>query len=309
MKEVFELYFFPFDYQELNIDLVLDDAHKFDLQIQDIRFKKSCLDHPEWILCAPHVLWHDHTMSKVVLRAARKYFYYVQNIVVVLSVVTFLILVPFGFPVDDMSGRMVVEVTLLLTIVAFQFAITNMVPHTSYNTLMDFYMFFSTVTVAASCGACIIGGHYAYDSEEEGEHVDRIILYCFSGFIFAYNFIWIIASVAVFLPEWFVARPIPYKHSEDGGTIKEYEVLEYVEYGGKPIPGTHEIEESYSKAMTRMKNIDDAKREHRLAVARAREQHLKNQARDGNQAEGIKIKPKDALGSLVESEEGGEEEK
>ena len=82
-------------------------------------------------------------------------------------------------PVDDLSDRFGLTVTLLLTAVAFQFVVSSELPQLPYLTLLDEYIIMSFIflfIVMVMVGLIpLTGNRYDYDSEDEESHRNHII--------------------------------------------------------------------------------------------------------------------------------------
>lgn len=145
IRERWELHMFPFDIQELSINLRLNDARSwdyFDLTVCSVQFHREALTLTEYYQITPEITRETpaHTASKVSMRVRRIANYYLQNIVFVLFMLSLLGPLAFLLDVDDLGGRLSTLLTLLLTAVAFKFVITSSLPKVPYNTLMDYYI-------------------------------------------------------------------------------------------------------------------------------------------------------------------------
>ena len=80
-KELFELQNFPFNYQDLSVELYITEGEGFDFEIQDMRLRKVALEDPEWTILQPNITWRNPAESEFNLRIRRMPAYYLQNIV------------------------------------------------------------------------------------------------------------------------------------------------------------------------------------------------------------------------------------
>ena len=102
-----------------------------------------------------------------------------------------LVLTTFIFDVGDLSGRLTVSLTLLLTAVAFKFVVSSSLPQTEYLTYIDRYFLYGIVfifLVAVENAVVMLLTTYYPDSALE---TDRICLYVFAG-------VWVVTHVVVF---------------------------------------------------------------------------------------------------------------
>ena len=205
-KEVFELQTFPYDYQDLSIDLNIEGTLPFDFQVNDIRFFRQSLQTAEWDVLEPNVLWLRPTASQIHLRVRRQSWYYIQNVVFMMAMFTYLGLITFAADITDLGTRTSNLFTLILTAVAFKFILASSLPKISYNTLLDYYVLICMVTLALMLVGVIIpfqvsGYHLGNDDNDEvAKHVNTYLLYGFASFITLSLFGWIaIAKISAYL--------------------------------------------------------------------------------------------------------------
>jgi hypothetical protein len=142
-RETFELQKFPFDVQELTIELRQDNSKTwdlFDLRVHAVMFNRQALELSEWQLLEPLVKYQFHKSTDVKLMVLRKPEYYLQNVVLVLMLCSSFALMSFVSPLSDASSRLGTSITLLLTNVAFKFATSGSLPKVTYNTRIDYFM-------------------------------------------------------------------------------------------------------------------------------------------------------------------------
>lgn len=226
VQKFFELATFPFDYQSLTIDLGIEEGEHFDIAITSIRFKKIALLDNEWLFLEPNVEWDHPFLSRVHIMVKRKPLYYMQNVIFTMLILTLLGLTAYGLKVEDGGSRVSINVTLILTLVAFKFVLASMLPRTAYNTLLDYYMALSTVTLAINCGAVLIpyivdNSKYGSDDPNSQFYVDNInkdLFYASAGWIGLYTICWMIISaiqVRVAHPDAMKNIVIDYAHLEE----------------------------------------------------------------------------------------------
>ena len=149
VKERFELHNFPFDLQELQIELRLNDSKTwdlFDLTVTQVQFNKSALVLTEWKVHAPIVRRENpkHKVSKVVLLVERFSWFYIQNVVFIMLGISLLGLCSFALDIHETGARVGNILTLILTAVAFKFILASILPKVPYNTIIDYYILYST---------------------------------------------------------------------------------------------------------------------------------------------------------------------
>jgi hypothetical protein len=90
-----------------------------------------------WGIESPIVDYSD-TFPRLVMRVGRDSSYYVTNVILPVFLIIAISAVCFAIP--DLGDRMQVVLTLLLTVVAFKFVITQDLPATPYMTYLDIYI-------------------------------------------------------------------------------------------------------------------------------------------------------------------------
>jgi hypothetical protein len=98
-----------------------------------------------------------------IIELSRIPWFYLWNIVLVIFVLVLASFCVLGVPIDDLADRMSITMTISLTIVAFKFVITGMVPPTPYLTFLDKYVLFSFVLIGIEVVENFIAS-YATDS-------------------------------------------------------------------------------------------------------------------------------------------------
>ena len=154
-RDCFELRNFPFDTQSLPIELRLNDPKswdKFDLLVIAVQFHKEALKLTEWRMLVPGVCRDSPASHVTILRlqAARLPHYYVVNVVGIMFGLTILGLLCYTMPIDDVASRINALLTLILTSVAFKFVLAGALPKVPYNTLADWFVLLSMVTLAST---------------------------------------------------------------------------------------------------------------------------------------------------------------
>jgi hypothetical protein len=176
----------------------MDDSIKFDMTINDIRFYRASLQNSEWNILEPNVAWFNPKTSQVHLRVERQSGYYLQNVVFMMALFTFLGLISFGMDISDLGSRTSNLFTLILTAVAFKFILASSLPVISYNTLLDYYVLACMILLALMLVAVIIpyqvaGYHLGDDDNNEvANHINTYMLYSFACGISLYTIGWMV---------------------------------------------------------------------------------------------------------------------
>ena len=138
LKENFELATFPFDHQKLSLDMRIEEDEKpFNMEIKDLRIQKLALDQTEFVVLLPEVHRRHAKSSQLSLTIKRNYSYYLTHIAILSCGLSALGLIAFSVDMQDVQTRMIINLTLLLTQVAFVGTVQNKLPNITYTTRMD----------------------------------------------------------------------------------------------------------------------------------------------------------------------------
>jgi hypothetical protein len=163
LRSHFRLQAFPFDQQELLLEIRMDDPRTwdlFDLTVCCVQFHRHALELAEWGICLPAVRRGSpaHKTTDVVLRVKRHSTFFVMNVICILSMLSVLTFVVFALPLDGgLADRINVILTLFLTSVAFKFVIGESIPKVGYTTLLDVFVLANMLFLFLSCFVCVAG--------------------------------------------------------------------------------------------------------------------------------------------------------
>ena len=155
----FELHQFPYDAHAIEFRLQQNSSRTwdlFDLTLCVVQFKKAALIMSEWSLQKPNVNKTNHKTSEIVLRVSRESGFYSQNVIGVKCCLSILGFTVFALSSDSLADRINTILTLILTAVAFKFAISDSMPKVGYNTLMDRFFLFNMAELFLICMLCTI---------------------------------------------------------------------------------------------------------------------------------------------------------
>jgi hypothetical protein len=149
-KEVFELEDFPFDPQELTLDMRFVNSKlwgKYRLIVHGVQFEKGAIESiHEYQICEPLVKHINEKRVSVEFQLKRNSGYYMKGIVAVQTPVSFIALLTLTYPVYPISSRLGTIVQVLLIGVGFRFTVAGKLPMVSYSTRMDSYFLFHMCT-------------------------------------------------------------------------------------------------------------------------------------------------------------------
>ncbi|XP_028408136.1 uncharacterized protein LOC114530728 [Dendronephthya gigantea] len=175
-KKIFDLRYFPYDYQSLCINL---DS---DWPVEVMSFEKSDVKDSitvdtftgchEWKLY-PHVvasIVEQNEQEEQLSGTHRKYpnykikchveripNFYLLNIVIIVFSILGLTFCSFAVDISSLDVRLNVTLTLLLTLVAFKFVVSQRFPNVSYLTRLDEYILFCMIIQCLIAVAHVIG--------------------------------------------------------------------------------------------------------------------------------------------------------
>lgn len=139
LRSRFDLENFPFDAQTVKISLNLnspDEWDLYDLKCSQIQLNERVLDLSEWFLLEPSVKSVSDHAFECLIHLRRNSRSYMLNIVFVYVVLSALNL--FAFTIDGFNDRLNYLITVVLTLVAFNFSVN--IPVTGYVKLLDWLM-------------------------------------------------------------------------------------------------------------------------------------------------------------------------
>jgi len=187
--ENMELENFPFDMQELSIDIaincrpngklpvdlvVANDAqigvseHGFALhQLYDLDYRMTFVER-----VIGDVTSSCYPTITISARVYRKPGYVIFNVLIPMA--TFVIMAGMQFTIDraNQDARLAVSLTLVLTAAAYKFSISSMIPSISYLTLADRYVLFCSVIIFLLVLEGAIVGNFAVESRRVNDGMD-----------------------------------------------------------------------------------------------------------------------------------------
>jgi hypothetical protein len=174
-REHFELQNFPFDSQDLTMELRLDNPRTwdlYDLSIHSVLFYRTALEMAEWSLGKPTIARQNpsHKGTNIKLQVLRKPGYYINNICSVQIMLAILCMSSFALPPDDLGDQISIIITLMLTSVAFKFVIADALPKVTYSTLMDSFILMNMAFLFTTAVICTAGNLY----QRNNRHPERV---------------------------------------------------------------------------------------------------------------------------------------
>ena len=108
-------------------DLTEYDPHKIMVEILETDYGKE---------------WNNYSVMNFRIKLLRKWSIYFWRVGIFMLSISLSSIIVYTMRPDDVSSRYDVLITLLLTVIAFQFVVTSYLPNISYLTLLDKYILF-----------------------------------------------------------------------------------------------------------------------------------------------------------------------
>jgi len=169
ISEQLELQSFPVDVQDLSLEIVSnastdkvvwkpwpkEEGEVFTLNRKSVALNDFALVEPVPITCQLHQT-DGPVVSSIIsvdVKVARKANYYILNVAVVMMIIVSFSLTAWATHPGDIASRQGVDLTLILTAVAFKLVLASMLPNVSYVTLLDVYVMsgFLFLTAVTTC--------------------------------------------------------------------------------------------------------------------------------------------------------------
>eukprot|EP00931_Biecheleriopsis_adriatica_P095888 TRINITY_DN69530_c0_g1_i1.p1 TRINITY_DN69530_c0_g1~~TRINITY_DN69530_c0_g1_i1.p1 ORF type:complete len:244 (-),score=46.05 TRINITY_DN69530_c0_g1_i1:5-709(-) len=158
----------PFDVQNLTLD-IRDPKQLFDVRVHTVEFFHDAVHQAEWFVHAPSFQKELVSHTQVHIVFSRRPFYYIVNFVAVLAGIGLVTLGLFAIPVGDVSDRLGHVMTLLLTTVAFKYAMSQQLPKLAYLTRVDKFLL-AIFMLQLLCAVYIFTtSHQIFDEWEDDE--------------------------------------------------------------------------------------------------------------------------------------------
>lgn len=220
-REIMELKDFPFDWQELTIQVRMNSmlgacvmrGLEWGNNGESVIFEPT-LSVPEWIVCKPDIetayypkFMFGHAEDNfdaavhIVLRVRRAWRFYCYNIGPFVMGMPLLAATPVFFSVNDgMEIRVGIDFTLVLTCVALKFLLHSNLPNVPYLTLLDKYVL---ACFGIVCLMTCENGAISYLSTAKGEEYARDVdVLVWAGFAVG----WCLFHLYVAITSWLLIK-------------------------------------------------------------------------------------------------------
>jgi hypothetical protein len=211
-----ELNNFPFDIQDLEIEIEIPKCDKNDIE-WILNKNENIINHlSEWNYMIVQHSPHNNPVKKykriIHIFVKRNYWVYVWRIIFVMSLISLVSFFNISIdPFDNLGERVTYSVTLFLTSIAYSIVTTTYLPILGNQTLMDWYIFHVYIYLGSNMGVISLIPYY---NPEIVEKYDVIIHYIYLGIWFIWHMAFIIRV------KYFI---LPYENKK----IDKYNVIEF----------------------------------------------------------------------------------
>ena len=196
---------FPFDIQRINISLIPSEWSKQEVQLLvDEKFtgKNDLLNISDWNIGSVEAGTGDffskafdrfHARYDFTITASRIRTFYLWKIILPVSLIVAMSWCVFWLSPTQFGTQIGLSATSMLTLIAFIFATTNMVPALGYFTLLDLYIGGSTILVFLALIESVTTSHLVVKEKEDvAMRIDRVC-----RFVFPLSFTALLAALAL----------------------------------------------------------------------------------------------------------------
>lgn len=174
------LRFFPLDWSLAKVELVADDRFSLLSPILNISDWKILGMDTRTGELEVESMGQTHTNFDLVITAERHTGYYVLKIMLPIALIVSMSWLVFWIDASEFGTQLGLSATAVLTMIAFIFATTNMLPRLGYFTMLDRYVAGATVFVFAALLQSLITGYLASQGHRyAARRIDLLSRYAF----------------------------------------------------------------------------------------------------------------------------------
>ena len=198
-----ELDNFPFDIQDLEIEIEITKCDNYDIN-WIVNTNKNIINHlSEWKYMIVQHSPHNNKMKKykriIHIFVKRNYWVYVWRIIFVMSLISLVSFFNISMdPHDNLGERIAYSVTLFLTSIAYSIVTSSYLPILGNQTLMDWYIFHVYIYLGSNMGMVSLMPYYY---PEKNIEYDLIIHYIYLAIWVIWHFAFIIRVKYYILPK------------------------------------------------------------------------------------------------------------
>ena len=194
---------FPFDRHDIGISLLSMEYGEKDVRlIIDEEVTGRRVDEfnvPDWkisgvqakVYSQPVVAFNQvHSGYEFSISAKRRSAYYIWKVILPLIFIVFMSWTVFWINPAQFGPQIAMSATSMLTLIAFQFAMANILPHLSYYTLLDKFIVGSTIIVFLSLIESVTTSYLvSIQKKEMAMRIDRLCRWAFPSAFATFTFI------------------------------------------------------------------------------------------------------------------------
>lgn len=192
---------FPFDRHEIVISLLSHEYGEKEIRViinKDITGRRADeFNVPDWkvsqVQASVRSVYLDafdrsHSMFDFSISAKRLSGYYIWKVIVPLMLIVFMSWTVFWIDPAQFSTQIGMSATSMLTLIAFQFAMANILPHLSYYTVLDKFIAGSTILVFLALIESVTTSHLSTKQKQEvALRMDRVCRWAFPAAFVAFT--------------------------------------------------------------------------------------------------------------------------
>jgi len=181
------------EYEEKNIQLVVDKkitgekSNEYNVPDWKIKGVQASVDRE-----FSDAFDNYHSVFKFVIQAERRSDFYIWKVILPLTLIVIMSWTVFWIDPSQSGSQIGMSATSMLTLIAFQFTMANILPRLSYYTLLDRFLMGSTALVFLSLIESVATSHLVSKNQELALRIDRLCRWAFPC-------IFIILSLFVFV--------------------------------------------------------------------------------------------------------------
>jgi hypothetical protein len=194
---------FPFDHHDIVITLLSLEYGEKDVRLiidEDFTGRKSDeFNVPDWKISQVQAKIFSQAMDAFSrnnsgyafsISAKRRSEYYIWKVIVPLILIVLMSWTVFWIDPAQFGPQIGMSATSMLTLIAFQFAMANILPHLSYYTIMDKFIFGSTIIVFLSLIESVTTSYLiSIPKRETAMRIDRLCRWAFPAVFVAFTLI------------------------------------------------------------------------------------------------------------------------
>ena len=179
---------FPFDKHQFNIHLVAPFTREIKFipdtsltgQVEKFSIQDWIIGEGELINKPYRILSYEFEACAYQFKVSRRLGYYIWKVMTPLMIVVFMSWTVFWIDPLKIEAQLAVSATAMLTIIAYQITLSNMLPRISYFARLDYFIVGSNILVFLALLEAVMSSAFARDNKEKiARNLDRYSQYIF----------------------------------------------------------------------------------------------------------------------------------